>query len=580
MAGKRSGSSRSRGGSGGGRRKSGAKKSRPSVAPLEPNATPPDIETFRDWNLCSEILDAIEALDIVKPTPIQALAIGPVLEGRDVIAKAETGTGKTLAFGAPMMSQINPRRASVLGLVLSPTRELADQVFKVLETIGKGRGIKVAFVVGGEPQQPQIEALKNGAQVVVGTPGRVLDLLGQRFLSFPWTEFAVLDEADKMLEIGFLDDIEQILKAVAPEAQKLLFSATFPPDLLHLARQYTKDPVEVATASGLTTVDTIAQSFMRVDEDRAFRDLSKIIEMSADDDTFMVFCHRRTDVSRLMRRMERKRYSVKALHGGYEQDARFTVMEAFRRKEVKALIATDIASRGLDVKHVTHVVNYGAPRDTSDYTHRIGRTGRAGREGTALTLVFPQETRSWSSLLRGINWKIREIHAPRELFEAPPADAPDGNDVADSAEGAADETPKPREGERAGGTGDGGGEDRPRKKRRRRSRRRRSDGSGGEGQGPDSSNGSDASSASSGEAPDASRTAEGGPDSSGEPAAPKKKRRRRRRRKPGGDGSSGSDSGADSGAGADSGGSSAGSGDAGSGERRNGGADGSTSAES
>jgi len=436
------------------RRKSGGRKkskSSPGIPPLEPLDEPPEIGSFREWDLDPAVLEAIDEMGIATPTPIQALAIGPVLEGRDVIAKAETGTGKTLAFGAPLMSRVNPRRASILGLVLSPTRELAEQVFKVLRTLGERRGIKVAFVVGGEEMPPQIQAVRSGAQVVVGTPGRILDLQRQRFLSFPWTEFVVLDEADKMLEIGFLDDVRAILKAVAPEAQKLLFSATFPPDLLALARQHSRDPVEVATASGLATVDTIAQYAIRVSEEDGVRELSRLIDKSEPEDTFMVFCHRRTDVNRVMRQMERRRYPVRALHGGYEQDARFAVMEAFRRGEVKALIATDVASRGLDIVRVTHVVNFGVPRDSSDYTHRIGRTGRAGREGTAITFVFPAERRRWSSITRSVPFPIQELESVRELRD--PAGA------RSSGEGDGSEGKK--------GRGRGGAGRKPRKERGR-----------------------------------------------------------------------------------------------------------------
>jgi superfamily II DNA/RNA helicase len=351
-------------------------------------------------------------MNISVPTPIQKLAIGPVLEGRDVIAKAETGTGKTLAFGAPMMAKIDPARASVLALVLTPTRELAEQVCKVLAELGASRGVKVALIVGGEPLEPQVAALKAGAQVVVGTPGRVLDLYKQRFLSFPWTEFTVLDEADVMLEIGFIDDVKQILSYTPDERQTLLFSATFPPELLKLAREHTRSPVEVATASGVATVDTIEQSFMKVgDEDRPLV-LMRLIEQSASDDVFLVFCDRRTEVDKLMRRLERMPWPVKALHGGYDQEARFRVMSAFRAGDVKALVATDVASRGLDVAHVTHVVNYGAPQDVTDYTHRIGRTGRAGRSGRAITLVTPLGMRRWKRILHDATWSIAEAEPP------------------------------------------------------------------------------------------------------------------------------------------------------------------------
>jgi ATP-dependent RNA helicase DeaD len=382
------------------------------VEPLHLTETPPEIETFRHWQLEPHVQAVIDGMGISVPTPIQCLAIGPVLEGRDVIAKAETGTGKTLAFGAPMMSKIDPARASVLGLVLTPTRELAEQVGNVLRQLGEPRGIKVALIVGGEPMDGQIRALKSGAQVVVGTPGRVLDLYKQRFLSFPWTEFAVLDEADEMLEIGFLDDVEMILSFIPEERQTLLFSATFPPALLKLARKHTKNPAEVATAIGLKTVDSIQQSWMSLAEDDKPLALIRLIERSAEKDVLLIFCGRREDVDRLYRRLERLPFSIKALHGGYDQAARFRVMGAFRTGEVKALVATDVASRGLDVSHVTHVINYDVPRDITGYTHRIGRTGRAGRSGLAITLVSARDDRRWFPIQKQATWKIEEVPPP------------------------------------------------------------------------------------------------------------------------------------------------------------------------
>ncbi len=390
----------------------GAPKGAGRAEPLKPTTEAPNIETFREWPLAEEVHGAIEAMGITKPTPVQKLAIGPVLEGRDVIAKAETGTGKTLAFGAPMMSKIEAGRATVLGLVLCPTRELAQQVCGVLEKLGAARGVKTALVVGGEPMPPQINALKAGAQVVVGTPGRVIDLYGQRFLSFPWTEFVVLDEADEMLEIGFIDDVRKILSYTPEERQTLLFSATYPAEVLKLARESTRNPIELATAAGIATVKNIDQSWIAARrEDRALL-LTRIIEQSASDDVFLVFCDRRTEVDQLFRQLGRLPFSIKSLHGGYDQAARFRVMSAFRTGEVKALIATDVAARGLDVHQVTHVVNYAVPRDASTYTHRIGRTGRAGRDGTAITIVGPEHIGRWHEILADTKWEIREDQAP------------------------------------------------------------------------------------------------------------------------------------------------------------------------
>jgi superfamily II DNA/RNA helicase len=379
---------------------------------LHPSTDVPDIKLFREWALEPTVQDAIEAMGITVPTPVQCLSIQHVLDGRDVIAKAETGTGKTLAFGAPFMSKIDPARASVLGLVLCPTRELAQQVAGVLELLGKPRNIRVALIVGGEPLGPQVEALKAGAQVVVGTPGRVIDLYGQRFLSFPWTEFVVLDEADEMLEIGFIDDVKKILSYTPEERQTMLFSATFPSEVLRLARESTRNPVEIATAAGVATVKTIEQVWMGVGRNDRALVLTRLMEQTEGDDVLLVFCDRRTEVDALMRQLERLPFSVKALHGGYDQAARFRVMSAFRTGEVKALVATDVASRGLDVQHVTHVINYSVPRDVQDYTHRIGRTGRAGRKGTAITFVTPEQVSRWHAIERTAPWKIAEIGPP------------------------------------------------------------------------------------------------------------------------------------------------------------------------
>jgi superfamily II DNA/RNA helicase len=245
----------------------------------------------------------------------------------------------------------------------------------------------------------------------------VLDLMEQGFLSFPWTEFVVLDEADKMLEIGFIDDIKKILRASNEYRQTLLFSATFPPALLEMAREYTNNPLEVATSSGVSTADTVTQYYLPIRGDDRTRDLRDLIRSSGEKDVFLVFCDRRTDVDKLMRSLERERFSVKALHGGYDQASRFRVMDAFRTGEVKVLVATDVASRGLDVNHVTVVVNLNAPRDVSDYTHRIGRTGRAGRTGTAVTFVGGLDQRKWKDIEVALPVEVHRLESARDMFQ-------------------------------------------------------------------------------------------------------------------------------------------------------------------
>ncbi|MCB9890100.1 MAG: DEAD/DEAH box helicase [Planctomycetes bacterium] len=392
------------------------KRTGAAPAPLEPTLDPPAIETFDEWDLGRPVLDALDTMGIVTPTPIQRLAIGAVLEGRDVIAKAETGTGKTLAFGAPLVSKMDTERKTVLALVLCPTRELAQQVAEELTKCAQNRDLRIALVVGGDPMREQLLELQKGCQILVGTPGRVLDLLTQRYLSFPWVEFVVLDEADKMFEIGFLDDIRKILEATPAERQTLLFSATYVNEVLSLAREATRDPVEIATARGAATVDAIEQLWVPVEARDKVRLLTRLLDASREEDTFLVFCERRTDVDELLREMKRTQHSVTALHGGFDQEVRFRVMGLFRERKIKCLLATGVASRGLDVEHVSHVINFGVPRELEEYTHRIGRTGRAGRAGIAITFVSDEDWRRWRPLLAGANWKITEV-APAALLD-------------------------------------------------------------------------------------------------------------------------------------------------------------------
>lgn len=355
-------------------------------------------------------------MGIHTPTPIQRLAIGAVLEGRDVIAKAETGTGKTLAFGAPLVSKMDTERKAVLALVLCPTRELAQQVAEELTKCARHRDLRIALVVGGDPMREQLLELQKGCQIIVGTPGRVLDLLTQRYLALPWVEFVVLDEADKMFEIGFLDDIRKIIETTPKERQTLLFSATYVDEVLSLAREATTNPVEIATARGTATVEAIEQIAVQVEGRDKVRLLTALLDASDESDTFLVFCERRTDVDDLLRHMKRSQHSVTALHGGFDQDVRFRVMGLFRERKIKCLLATGVASRGLDVEHVSHVINYGVPREVEEYTHRIGRTGRAGRTGIAITFIAEEDDRRWRALKSGVTWKIAELH-PRELLD-------------------------------------------------------------------------------------------------------------------------------------------------------------------
>jgi ATP-dependent RNA helicase DeaD len=372
---------------------------------------------------------AIHAMGITKPTPIQRLAIPPVMSGRDVIAKAETGTGKTLAFGAPMMSKIDPSRRSVLGLVLCPTRELAQQVAAVLEKLGEPIGAKVALIVGGEPMGPQIDALKRGAQVVVGTPGRVIDLYGQKFLSFPWTEFVALDEADQMLEIGFIDDVRKILSYTPEERQTMLFSATFPDEVLKPRARTTRDPMEVATAPAWRR----SRPSSRPGWPAGARPLA-----GADAPDRAERAGRR--LPRVLRPPHRRRLADAPLraHAVLGQGAARRLRPGLalprdervphRRGQGAARDRRRLARPRRAPRH--HVVNYSVPQDAQDYTHRIGRTGRAGRTGTAITLVSPEQAGRWQDILRQTKWDVSELELPGRTGRGrPPVRAPRHEEV-------------------------------------------------------------------------------------------------------------------------------------------------------
>ncbi|MBN1441302.1 MAG: DEAD/DEAH box helicase [Planctomycetes bacterium] len=361
---------------------------------------------FTDYALSPDVLEALEELGFVETTPIQEKVIGPILAGRDVVGKAETGTGKTIGFGAPLIGRVDTQRVAVQALVLTPTRELAQQVAGVLEQMGLRRGLGVALLVGGVHASGQIEKLRSGCQVVVGTPGRVLDLLGDRILSLGWCETVVLDEADRMLDMGFIEDVSKILDKTPSDRQTLVFSATIPPQIEVLLRRYMKDPEIHSTSVGLTTVPEISQVYRRVEFRDKFRELRRILDESADE-TAIIFCNTRRQAIDLDRMLWGHSYSAGALHGEQDQETRFRILEAFRQGDVRILVATDVASRGLDIEDVARVINYEVPDEPEAYVHRIGRTGRASRLGQAITLVSSRERRSWDQILRGTGLDIR-----------------------------------------------------------------------------------------------------------------------------------------------------------------------------
>jgi ATP-dependent RNA helicase DeaD len=372
--------------------------------------TAPDSQTaFAELGLRPELVNALAALGYEEPTPIQREAIPPLLQGRDLLGQAPTGTGKTAAFALPVLERIaTDRRADgPLALVLVPTRELAVQVSEAMYKYGRALGARVLPVYGGQPIGQQVRALERGVDVVVATPGRALDHIARRTLRLESLEVVVLDEADEMLDMGFADDIETILGGTPEERQTLLFSATMPPRIDKLARRHLRDPVriELRRQAPLEGDARVRQSAYVVPRAQKAAALGRILDVEAPT-AALVFCRRRDEVDELTETLNGRGYRAEALHGGMDQRQRDRVMERLRGGQADLLVATDVAARGLDIDQLTHVVNYDVPASPEAYVHRIGRVGRAGREGVAITLTEPREHRILKAIERVTKQRI------------------------------------------------------------------------------------------------------------------------------------------------------------------------------
>jgi ATP-dependent RNA helicase DeaD len=330
---------------------------------------------------------AVHELGYVEPTPIQREVVPLLLAGRDVVGQAQTGTGKTAAFGIPIALRVNPASSETQAVVLVPTRELAMQVGRDLEAIGRYSGFAVAVLYGGAPIAKQLTVLRQGAQVVVGTPGRIMDHMQRRTLDLSQVNFAVLDEADEMLDIGFADDMEYILRHTPSTRQTALFSATVPGFIRRLIYRYLRNPAHVHINPEALTVDEIEQLYFEVSERDKLEGLCSLLEDHDSADRYLIFRRMQRGVDRLAADLDRAGYPVRGLHGGLRQEERTRIMNAFRAGELPVLVATNVAARGLDISGITHVVNYDMPDNAEEYVHRIGRTGRAGHKGTAITFV-------------------------------------------------------------------------------------------------------------------------------------------------------------------------------------------------
>jgi ATP-dependent RNA helicase DeaD len=380
-----------------------------------PPATPPppvtDLTvTFADLKLMRPLLEAIAYAGYQHPTPIQEAVIPPALRGHDVIGQAQTGTGKTAAFLIPFLNRWRPHKLrGPIGLVMTPTRELALQITTEAEKLAPSRRFRCVAVYGGTGMQRQRTALAQGCDLVVGTPGRVLDLLQRGSLTLTHVRYVVLDEADRMLDIGFRDDIERILRRCPAERQTLLMSATVPEPIKRLVHRYMKNPVHLHMTPEKLTVDKIRQSYFTVDPEKKFELLKRVIEREQPRQC-LIFVERKRWADNLYRDLKRVIAKTAVIHGDLPQSQREKIMAAFRSGQIQYLIATDVMSRGIDVSNLSHVINYDLPTDIENYVHRIGRTGRIGKDGIAISFVTPDQGELLTNIERMINRLIEEDH--------------------------------------------------------------------------------------------------------------------------------------------------------------------------
>ncbi len=348
------------------------------------------MKTFAEFNLEPKVLQAITELGFEEATPIQTKSIPFALEGKDLIGQAQTGTGKTAAFGIPLINKIPASEDRIVALVMTPTRELAIQVADEIGKLTRYKGLRSLPIYGGQEIGRQIRALKKRPQIIIGTPGRLLDHINRKTIRLEDVQTVVLDEADEMLDMGFMEDIQSILKLIPEERQTMLFSATMPQNIQRLAQQFLKNPEHVSVIPKQVTAPSIEQAYIEVHERQKFDALSRLLDMESPE-LAIIFGRTKRRVDELSEALQKRGYSADGLHGDLSQNQRDNVMRKFRDGSIDVLVATDVAARGLDVSGVTHVVNFDLPQDPESYVHRIGRTGRAGKEGKAWSFVTPRE---------------------------------------------------------------------------------------------------------------------------------------------------------------------------------------------
>jgi ATP-dependent RNA helicase DeaD len=375
--------------------------------------------SFSELGLSEGLLETLDELGYEDPTPIQEQAIPELLAGHDVIGQAQTGTGKTAAFGLPLLEYLDAESRDTQAIVLTPTRELCIQVTQALRAYAEHLSVEVVAVFGGQAVATQTSRLRTGAQVVVATVGRMLDLMSRGALVLSSARYIVLDEADEMLDLGFIEDVERILRMCPSGRQTALFSATMPPPIARLAEGYMYDPVTIKVTPRQLTVDAIEQAYVEVPAKQKTERLIDVLK-AEEPEQAIIFCRTKIGARKLDDALQRKGLRVKALHGDLTQGQRDGVMLAFKGHKLPLLVATDVAARGLDIEHVTHVINYDVPKTTEPYVHRIGRTGRVGRTGRAITFVTPAQRDEIGRIEREAKTQIGEWEPPEERLEHAP----------------------------------------------------------------------------------------------------------------------------------------------------------------
>ena len=371
------------------------------------------LEKFRQLGLSENTLEALKHKGFEEPTPIQEKTIPLLLEGKcDIVGQAQTGTGKTAAFGLPILERIHEGSKTVQALILTPTRELAIQVAEEINSLKGHKKLRVLPVYGGQSIELQLKRLKQGIDIVVGTPGRIIDHINRKTLKLNEISYMVLDEADEMLNMGFIEDVELILAKTNPDKRVLLFSATMPKEILSISKKYMKNYEVISVKKENLTVDLIDQIYFEVRHSNKFEALCRIIDI---EEIFygLVFCRTKVDVDNVANHLVERGYDAGAIHGDMSQSQRENILSKFKRNKINILVATDVAARGIDIENLTHVVNYSSPQDPDSYIHRIGRTGRAGKGGTAITFVTPDEYRKLAFIKRITKADIRKEKIPK-----------------------------------------------------------------------------------------------------------------------------------------------------------------------